>query len=176
MLKIYRIVDNTNGNIYIGKTKQTLKERLSAHKSHKNCMSREIIKNGDYKIELIEETDDDTRERYWIENTDCINHNIPGRTKKEWYKEWYENNREEILQYKKEYYENNKDKKKEYQSEYLENNREKIKKYQSEYLEKNKEKFSQYNKEHNKYINSIGGDPRSNNNLLKIDVNLFNLN
>ena len=53
MYKIYRIVDNTNGNIYIGITKQSLKARKNQHKSHKKCMSREIIKNGDYKIELI---------------------------------------------------------------------------------------------------------------------------
>ena len=128
MLKIYRIVDNTNGNIYIGKTKiKYLCQRLAVHKNQKNCMSREIIKNGDYRMELIEETDDETRERYWILNTDCINHNIPGRT---------------IKEYQSEYYENNKDKKKQY---------------------------------HN-YINSMGGDARYNNNLLKIDVNLFNLN
>jgi hypothetical protein len=126
-MKIYRIVDNTNGNIYIGKTIQTLNKRLSEHKSHKLCSSREILKNGDYKIELIEETEDPTRERYWILNTDCINQNIPGRTKKESNKEWYENNKDK-------------------------------------------------NKEYKKYINSMGGDTRYNNNLLKIDVNLFNLN
>ena len=137
MLKIYRIVDNTNGNIYIGKTKKKyLCQRLAQHKydyknNEKACMSRDIIKNGDYKIELIEETDDDTRERYWVENSECINKQIPGRTKKESNKEWYENNRE-----------------------------------------KNKQNCKQY---HN-YIKSMGGDPRSNNNLLKIDVNLFNLN
>jgi len=89
MLKIYKIVDNTNGNIYIGKTKQTLNQRLTKHrhKTRKNtnrCMSREIIKNGDYKIELIEETEDDSRERYWILNTVCVNKAIPGRTNKEW--------------------------------------------------------------------------------------------
>ena len=131
MIKIYRIVDNTNGNIYIGKTKNTLKQRLASHKHRKTCMSREILKNGDYRMELIEETDDDTRERYWILNTDCINKVIPGRTKKESNKEWYENN-----------------------------------------MEEKKEK----NKEYKKYINSMGGDPRYNNNLLKINVNLFNLN
>ena len=82
MYKIYKIVDNTNDNIYIGITKQTLSQRLSKHK-HKTknntngSMSREIIKNGDYKVELIEETDDKTRERYWIENTECINKVIP---------------------------------------------------------------------------------------------------
>ena len=99
MVKIYRIVDNTNGNIYIGKTKQKyLSDRLSSHKydykiKNKNgCVSREIIKNGDYKIELVEETEDETRERYWIENTDCINTIIPGRTTKEWRKQNHDNN------------------------------------------------------------------------------------
>jgi len=152
MLKIYRIVDNTNGNIYIGKTENTLKQRLAVHKIDKNCSSTEIIKNGDYKIELIEETEDPTRERYWIENTQCINKQIPGRTGKE----YYEDNKESILKQRKEYSKNNKDK---------------IKKYQSEYRENNKDTT----KEYKKYINSIGGDPRYNNNLLKIDVNLFNL-
>ena len=80
MIKIYRIVDNTNGNIYIGKTKQTLKARLKQHESKrsKSVSSRDIIKNGDYRIELIEETDDINRERHWILNTECINKNIPG--------------------------------------------------------------------------------------------------
>ena len=152
MLKIYRIVDNTNGNIYIGKTENTLKQRLKRHKIDKDCVSREIIKNEDYKIELIEETEDETRERYWILNTDCINHNIPGRTQKE----WYADNREHLNQYRKERYQDNRDIILNKQKEYYENNKDKRKEY--------------YN-----YINSIGGDPRSNNNLLKIDVNLFNL-
>jgi hypothetical protein len=41
-----------------------------------------IIKNGDYKIELIEETDDETRERYWILNTECINKQFQVEQKK----------------------------------------------------------------------------------------------
>ena len=83
-MKIYKIIDNTNGNVYIGKTIQELDKRLKHHKYTKQCMSRDIIKNGDYRIELIEETEDDTRERYWILNTECINVIIPGRTHKEW--------------------------------------------------------------------------------------------
>tara|TARA_Y100001963_G_C6410297_1_gene278094 strand:- start:40 stop:429 length:390 start_codon:yes stop_codon:yes gene_type:complete len=81
--KIYKLIDNTNGNIYIGMT-TNLRRRLSQHKNKDNdCLSRKIIANGDYRIELIEETDDKTRERYWIENTECINIQIPGRTLKE---------------------------------------------------------------------------------------------
>jgi hypothetical protein len=101
MLKIYKIIDNTNGNVYIGKTKQKyLTSRLYGHTSCLDCISRKIIKNGDYKIELIEETEDDTRERYWILNTECINKQIPGRT----IKEWQEDNKEKIKRYKKQKY------------------------------------------------------------------------
>jgi hypothetical protein len=68
-------------------------------------------------------------------------------------------------EYQKEYREQNKEKIKEYQ----ENNKEKLKQYR----ENNKEKIKQYQKELNSYKNSWGGYIRYNNNLLKIDVNLF---
>ena len=94
MFKIYKIVDNTNGDVYIGQTKQKyLSERLAQHRSPNNkSISREIIKNGDYEIMLIEETDDKTRERYYIENTECINKVIPGRTSEE----YYQDNKEKV--------------------------------------------------------------------------------
>tara|TARA_R110002096_G_scaffold6294_1_gene29015 strand:- start:892 stop:1308 length:417 start_codon:yes stop_codon:yes gene_type:complete len=112
-MKIYKIIDNTNGNVYIGKTKNTLNYRLRKHKSLKDCSSRKIIENGDYRIELIEETEDDSRERYWVLNTECINKNIPGRT----YKEYYEDNKEQIDEWRRQYREKTKDKRKEYQKE-----------------------------------------------------------
>ena len=145
MYKIYQIVDNTNGNVYIGKTiKIYLSQRLSNHtyytrKNTNRCMSREIIKNGNYKIELIEETPDETRERYWIENTECINRTIPGRTRKEYQKD----------------------------------NKEKIKKHQKNYYENHKDKILTRRKNSHLYSNSWGGDRRSNNNLLLIDPKLF---
>lgn len=152
MYKIYKIVDNTNGNIYIGITKKKyLCKRISGHRTDykrgKLCSSREIIKNGDYRVELIEETEDETRERYWIENTDCINKQIPNRTRKEYSKEYYENNKDIIIEKKKE--------------------------YSKEHYQNNKEYILKLNKEHKKYVDSIGGDPRYNNNLLRIDVNLL---
>jgi hypothetical protein len=108
MYKIYKIVDNTNGNVYIGQTINRLSDRLAQHKSRPTCSCGEIIKNGDYKIELIEETDDKMRERYWIENTECVNKNIPGRTDKE-YKQYYrEKNKDKIKAYQKEYRDRNK--------------------------------------------------------------------
>mgnify|MGYP000392109962 CR=1 FL=1 len=101
MIKIYRIVDNTNGNIYIGKTETTLTIRLAGHKYDykvgKYCSSQEILKNGDYDIELIEETEDKSRERYYILNTECVNKQIPGRTRKE----HYQDNKNLFIKYKK---------------------------------------------------------------------------
>ena len=79
MYKIYKIVDNTNNNIYIGQTKQRLlSSRISTHKydfkiDHP-CSSQLILRNNDWRYELIVETDDITREIYWIQNTkNCIN-------------------------------------------------------------------------------------------------------
>ena len=184
MYKIYKIIDNTNSNVYIGQTIQLLNQRLPHHRSTTRCSSRDIIKNGDYRIELIEETDDKMRERYWILNTDCVNKVIPGRTKIEWRKD----NTEKIKEYKKEYYEDNKghianyhkewrEKNKERNKEYREKNKEKTKDYNKEYREKNKEKQKEYDKNKNKFFTSMGGRPDNNNmSLLKIDPDLFNQN
>lgn len=144
MYKIYKIIDNTNDNVYIGITKQKLYQRLNNHKQDfkrgSALMSREIIKNGDYKIELIEETDDKSRERYWIENTECINVVVPGRTRKEHY-----NDTKHLL------------------------DKEKLKKYHKEYREKtgcDKIKYSWYS--------SMGGSPyKYNNSLLRIDTKIL---
>ncbi len=96
MYKIYKLVDKTNDDVYYGITTKSLKERLREHKkiNKKQLSSSSIIKNGDYYIELLEETDDKSRERYYIENNPCINKEIPGRTKKEYIKdnkEWWKN-------------------------------------------------------------------------------------
>ena len=61
-------------------------------------------------------------------------------------KEYYENNKEKILEQRKEYRENNKEKIKEY----YENNKEKILKQKKDYYENNKEQKKEYNK--NNYV------------------------
>jgi len=86
---IYKIVDNTTSNIYIGSTKGTLSIRLSKHKScfkkwfatgkGNYCRSYECLKNGDYKIELLEEVekveDLKKREQHYMNLYDCVNNN-----------------------------------------------------------------------------------------------------
>ena len=97
--KIYKIVDNTNDNLYIGSTCNSLKRRLQTHKDdykrflkglYYNTKSFDIIKNDNYKIELLEDCNIKTkqeliaRERYYIENNECLNKYIPGRSQKEY--------------------------------------------------------------------------------------------
>jgi hypothetical protein len=124
--KIYKLIDNTNGNIYIGSTTQKLNQRLNEHKSDYRTYlngkrhyttSFNIIKNNDYKIELIQfvifknKKELHQRERYYIENNICVNKCIPTRTKKEYHNgERYKEYRKKYdKEYYKEYYIDNKD-------------------------------------------------------------------
>ena len=127
--KIYKIEDNSNGNIYIGSTCKTLEERLYHHKSnykaylkglHGNNTSFDIIKNNNFTIKLLEACEIKTkqelheRERFYIENNECLNKRIPGRTLKETHKAYRDNNKDKINEYQAAYRDNNKDKRKEY--------------------------------------------------------------
>ena len=154
--KIYKIIDNTNGNIYIGSTTKTLEERLRKHKSDSNCVSRNIIKNNDFKIELIENYPCENkkqlleRERYYIENNECINKKIPGRTSYEYRKIYYKDNKQKFLDLNKTDHRKN---------------------YQKDYKFKNKDKQNLYFKQRHQYQMTWC---KNHNCLLDIDVNLFN--
>ena len=67
--KIYKIVDNTNGNIYIGSTCKKLCQRIAQHRTdYKNFLngtnhyitSFKILENGDYDIILLEQCENIT--------------------------------------------------------------------------------------------------------------------
>ena len=114
--KIYVIICNKTGLKYYGSTTISLSMRLSIHKymmnkTTNNLSSFEVLKNNDYKIELVEnfpcQSKDDLfeREKYYIQNNECTNKRIPSRG----IKEWYNDNKNEILQQKKEYYQSNKE-------------------------------------------------------------------
>lgn len=91
--KIYKITSKQTDDVYIGSTIQTLPCRLQGHKTKYKCdksaSSKALMKYDDVIIELVElypcETREDLlwRERYWIENTKCINVDSPIRTKEE---------------------------------------------------------------------------------------------
>ncbi len=59
--------------------------------------------------------------------------------------------------------------KKEHCKKYYQDNK---KKYEH-YRETNRNKHKEYMKKYNQYTNSWGGEPRTNNNLLKIDLDIF---
>ena len=114
---IYKITCNKTGKLYFGSTTETVSRRLTKHKNNFNrflngkshyVTSFEIIKEGNYKIELVEELncckyDLHQRERFHIENNICINKNIPNRTNADSVKNWRKNNREKHDLYMREY-------------------------------------------------------------------------
>ena len=138
--KIYKLIDLTNNNIYIGSTRGDLKLRLSQHKSnYKRYLTNnklyltafEIIKNDNYTIELLEDLNIDSKEelfkkeREYIERLECVNNNTPSRTRDEkleydrlYFKEYYKNNRADHIYKCKLYNEVNKERLKEYQRQY----------------------------------------------------------
>jgi hypothetical protein len=167
---IYKLECCITGEVYYGSTQRSLNLRMTCHKA--SCKqwkegkcgfttSFQIIDRDNYSYSLIEtvECEDkyqlEQRERYYIENNECINKIIVGRTIKEYYeankdkkkaydKEHYEDNKEAIKEKTKEWYAANKDKKKAYDKEYREANKEKKKTYR----EANKDHIKELQRQH----------------------------
>lgn len=97
-MKIYKLT-NEEGLIYIGKTNcKYLSSRLSVHKSQaltsrkiKKCSSY-ILFSSNVKIELLEETEDKTRELHYINIYDCVNKMKTGLSYKQTKKNWINKN------------------------------------------------------------------------------------
>jgi len=75
---IYKIINTINNKVYIGQTRQTLKERFRKHKqvvnyeSSQTALKRAFVKYGvkNFNIECIEECDNDLlneKEKFYIE-------------------------------------------------------------------------------------------------------------
>ena len=151
--KIYKLIDNTNGDIYFGSTCKSLKERLGNHKKHynkyiktnvKRTASYDIIKNNDYKIELLEnfpcklKQELLIKEREYIENTKCINILRPIITYQEMLdndKQWKKNNRDKVKIHGQNKYKKHRDKILESRKIYYEANKDKIKERNSEKIQ-----------------------------------------
>ena len=102
--KIYRIVCNISGMTYYGSTcEPTLARRLAGHvgnykrfkdgEKRRHMSSFQILESGNFAIVLVElfpcssRMELNQRERYYIENNECVNKNIPTRTPAEYYLE-----------------------------------------------------------------------------------------
>jgi hypothetical protein len=149
--KIYKLVNDSLGLTYYGSTCGQLRSRLCAHKSDAKTMnltSKLLFEQGICKIFLVEEYPTDNkmlllqRERWYIENNECVNKCLPGRTKKE----WEVDNHNKRAKQKKEYYVDNRVKIEEQKRVYRANNKEKIKEQMKEYQIKNRDKINQQQK------------------------------
>lgn len=173
--KVYKLIDNTNGNIYIGSTCSPLCKRLSYHKTdfskwkngkHHYISSFKILENNDYDIILLEECPCENneqlrmKERQWIDNLDCVNIKKPYTSKeekKQIEKEWINKNIDKVKIWKKNYEKS--DKCQQYRKKYKEDNKEQSKEYYIQYYKNigqkqkqdyyiiNKEKIQQYKSE-----------------------------
>lgn len=151
--KIYKLYnDNIPNKVYYGSTTQLLSKRLYQHKislkgqTKKLCSSSILFEKEGTKIILVENFKCNNkeelrkRERWYIENNECINAVIPYKSKeehKERVKEWTKNNIDKVRINKKKYRDNNKEKEKKW----IETNIEKVKEYKRQSYLKNKEEY-----------------------------------
>jgi predicted GIY-YIG superfamily endonuclease len=99
--KIYKIVHQASGLVYYGSTCSTLKKRFTDHKSKLKCSSKKLFQYDDTipEIFLVEEYPCESkeellrRERFYMENNECVNIFLPIRPKTEYYKD----NREHLM-------------------------------------------------------------------------------
>eukprot|EP01080_Neovahlkampfia_damariscottae_P009107 gene9107-gene1209 len=118
--KIYKIVCNVTNLVYVGSTTTPrLCQRLRKHKYNftryqqgigKYYTSYEVLENNNYQIILIEGLPDcqnveqlRSRERYWIDQMDCVNKNRPYITpeeKRNYQIDWVEKVKEEVPNYR----------------------------------------------------------------------------
>ena len=193
-MSVYRIYEVGNEDqFYIGSTND-LKKRGWCHK--KRCKTdnyklyKYIRNNGgwdNFKMEVLEYClNYQEREKELIRtlkpplNTFLYNFNH-----KEYDKKYREENRDEIIMKDRKRHEKNKDKINKQKKKYYEENRDKFKIYREEnrdkikekikiYREENRDKIKEQVKKYRDFRKSWGGDIRYHNNLLQIDITLFN--
>lgn len=118
--KIYRIVCNTTGLVYIGSTTMSLNRRFSYHKSgsvQQNASSSKLLfEHQNCEIQLIEEYPCETnmqlrmRENYYYSIYDCVNKQKPFcdlderiNYKRQWANNFRANNRDKVLEISRKY-------------------------------------------------------------------------
>lgn len=173
-----------DGDIYYGST-ININDRYDFHiydyNRNKNITSKILFdKHGvdNCQINIVEEVkyNDKSellyRERFYIDNNDCINKKSPIKTKEEilndkkeyktiykekdenikkiqeYNKNYYIQNKEDIIEYNKQYREKNKEDLKEKKQEYYEYNKEEINNKKKEYRKNNKEEILKKEKEY----------------------------
>jgi len=86
---VYYIQDKDTKDTYFGSTSYSIEQRMSVHRSKSNtCVSRHIIKRGNYKYGILEDkhTNEDQlldAEKFYIQHYPCINKRNPKPTREE---------------------------------------------------------------------------------------------
>lgn len=154
--KIYKLVSNMTEKIYIGSCCVPLNNRLYIHKKMFKyfqtgkratcCSSKELLEiDPNIQIVLIElfpcssKQELFKRERYWIENLNCVNKIRPITTideKIEYRRKHYVENKEEVLKKAKEYREKNSEIIKQKKQNYYNTHKDVVKAWEKANLEK----------------------------------------
>ncbi len=167
--KIYKLTSQNTDMIYIGSTVQILRKRYIKHKNYiknniNNLSSANMFIWDDCEIELIENYPCNSknellkREQYYIDlyKDYCININNAVCNRKLSFLKYYQS-----------------PKYKETKTEYKLSNVNKLKKMYSDNYQKNKVRNSIRDKKYRDYLVSMGGNPKNNNCLARIDPTLF---
>ena len=149
--KLYALRSHMTDDIYIGSSCTRLTHRLHTHRGHYRAYldgkregyitSFEILKYPDHYIELLRAVPCTTKEELHklegdeIRATACVNKFIPGRTKKQ----YEEDNKEHLDQYRKQWAEDNKEHLVEYQADHYKKNTAQYKAKSKVYYQKTKE-------------------------------------
>ena len=194
--QIYKIWDNTFTKCYVGSSVQPLSKRMQKHRSDykkyldNRCHYVSVFDLFDEfgldncKIEWVEDVvcnskkELQAREGIHIRNSDCVNKQIAGRSKKERYedkreeylekfKDYYINNKEDIFERMKNYREEHKEELSDKHKMYYEKHKEQLNNKQREYYNLNKEIISQkkkeYREEHREELSTQRKEYRDNN-------------
>jgi ribosomal protein S27E len=119
-MKIYKITSPNTDLVYVGHT-DNIHTRFRDHRSKykgwlagkrdRCCTSRKVLEHGGAIIELIEETEDEEREVYWIRELNACNEKRNIHVDYQAYnREYNQTNKHAISSQKKVYYEENKEK------------------------------------------------------------------
>lgn len=165
--KIYRLLAK-DGHYYIGSTTQALNLRRNKHRNDSDLFpERKVYKYfntvgwENVIIELVEAYPCETKQelnkredhhlKLSLDNKLCLNCNrssVPYEEKKENMKEYYEEHKEDIMDYQRFYGAINKDKVDEYQANYRKEHAEKRREYTRQYTEEHHEEVKATKREH----------------------------
>jgi len=150
--KIYKIVCNVTGLVYIGSTcEPTLARRLAGHRrkykaylneKYSYVTSFKVLEHNDFYIELVKECPCNSKDQLFqfeggcIREIECVNKNIPGRT----HKQYYEDNKDKLIAGMKQYRDDNKVKIATNAKQYRDDNKVKIVADNKKYYDENKAK------------------------------------